>query len=185
MSALRRWGSLIPPGRCRLLLAAVVVLSFLSAVAALVPAFVIFVLAEIIYDRLNVGLLVEQVIFIAIAAVIARLGLLLVARNTAGTATELLSQSLRARAAVTIGALPLGDIAETRGGVVRDDPARRRRVGRTIRVGAVRRSRRRLDDARRGGRHPLRLRLAVGDRVAGPGDRRGGFPALGCDARRS
>jgi ATP-binding cassette subfamily B protein len=116
MSALRRWWSLIPAGRCRLLLAAVVLLAVLSAVAALVPAFVIFVLAEIIYDHLNVGLLVEQVIFIAIAAVIARLGLLLVARNTAGTATELLSQSLRARAAVTIGALPLGDIAETPAG---------------------------------------------------------------------
>ena len=47
---------------------------------------------------------------------IARLGLLLVARNAAGTATEFLSQSMRSRAAVTIGALPLGVIAETASG---------------------------------------------------------------------
>jgi ATP-binding cassette subfamily B protein IrtA len=107
---------LIPPGRCRLLLAASALLGALSAVVALVPAFVVYVIAEIIFNRRDIGLNIMQVVFIGIAAVIARLGLLLVARNAAGSATEFLSQSVRARAAVRIGALPLGVIAETASG---------------------------------------------------------------------
>jgi ATP-binding cassette subfamily B protein IrtA len=107
---------LIPAGRCRLLLAVSAFLGTLSAVVALVPAFVVYVLAEIIFNRVDIGLNVMQVVFVGIAAVIARLGLLLVARNAAGTATEFLSQSVRARAAVRIGGLPLGVIAETESG---------------------------------------------------------------------
>jgi ATP-binding cassette subfamily B protein len=108
--------TLVPPGRCRWLFAAAAALSALSAIVALVPAFVIFVIAAIIFDRIDIGLIVMQVVFIGIAAVIARLGLLLLARNTAGSATEFLSQSLRARSAVTIGALPLGIVAGTPAG---------------------------------------------------------------------
>ncbi|MGD0475686.1 MAG: ABC transporter ATP-binding protein [Candidatus Velthaea sp.] len=116
MNAARLLWSLIPAGRCRLLLAVSALLGTLSAVVALVPAFVVYVLAEIIFNRIDIGLDVMQVVFVGIAAVIARLGLLLVARNAAGTATEFLSQSMRSRAAVTIGALPLGVIAETASG---------------------------------------------------------------------
>lgn len=116
LSALRLLWPLIPSGHCRLLVAASALLSGLSAVVALVPAFVVFVIAEIIFNRIDIGLNVMQVVFIGVAAVIARLGLLLVARNAAGTATEFLSQSVRARAAVRIGALPLGVIAQTASG---------------------------------------------------------------------
>jgi ATP-binding cassette, subfamily B, bacterial IrtA/YbtP len=116
VNATRLLWPLVPAGRCRLLLAAAALLSALSAIVALVPAVVLFVLAAIIFERIEIGLTVMQVVFVGIAAVIARLGLLLVARNTAGTATEFLSQSLRGRAAVTIGALPLGVVAQTASG---------------------------------------------------------------------
>lgn len=108
MKGLRLIWALVPAGRARRLLLAAAALSALSAVFALVPAFVIFVIAAVIFERIDIGLTVMQVVFAGIAAVITRLGLQLLARNTAGSATEFLSQSLRARAAVTIGALPLG-----------------------------------------------------------------------------
>jgi ATP-binding cassette subfamily B protein IrtA len=108
--------SLVPPGRGRSLLLGVAACTALSAVFALVPAFVVYVIAAVIFDHIDIPVTVMQVVFIGLAAVIARLGFLLLARNTAGSATEFLSQSLRARAAVTIGALPLGGLAEIRPG---------------------------------------------------------------------
>ncbi len=112
LSAASLAGSLVPRGRCRALLAAAIASSALSAVCALVPAVVLAVIAAVSFDHIDIGLNVMQVVFAGIAAVIARLGFLLLARNAAGSATEFLSQSLRARAAVAIGALPLGVIAE-------------------------------------------------------------------------
>jgi ATP-binding cassette subfamily B protein len=116
VSAARLLWSLVPGGRCRLLFLIAAALGTVSAIVALVPAFVVYVIAAVIFDRIDIGLTIMQVVFAGIAAVIARLGLLLVARDAASTATELLSQSLRARAAVTIGALPLGVLAEVPAG---------------------------------------------------------------------
>ena len=56
MNAARLLWSLIPAGRCRLLLAVSALLGTLSAVVALVPAFVVYVLAEIIFNRIDIGL---------------------------------------------------------------------------------------------------------------------------------
>ena len=112
-----RWlWPLVAPGRCRQLLAAALLLSALSGIVALVPAFVVYVIAAVIFDRIDIPLSVMQVVFLGIASVIARLGLLLLARNTAGSATEFLSQHIRALVAVKIGTLPMGVVAATPAG---------------------------------------------------------------------
>ena len=107
------WG-LVPAGRCRQLLLVALSLSSISAVFALVPALVIALIAAVLFDRIDLKLSVMQLVFVALASVMARLGFLLLARNTAGSATELLTSSLRADAATKIGALALGDLAQSR-----------------------------------------------------------------------
>ena len=105
---------LVPAGRCRQLLVIALSLASISAIVALVPALVIALIAAVLYDRFDPGLSVMQLVFVAIASVMARLGFLLLARNTAGSATELLTSRLRADAAAKIGALPLGVLAQSR-----------------------------------------------------------------------
>ncbi len=114
MSGRRSVWKLIPAGRCRQLLLIALGLASLSAAIALVPALVIYVIAAVLFEHIDVGLTVMQLVFVAIASVIARLGFLLLARNTAGSATELLTRRLRADAATKIGALPLGVLAGSR-----------------------------------------------------------------------
>ena len=116
LNGLGRLWALIPAGYCRQLVCIAVALSALSAVIALVPALVVSVIAAVLFDRIDIRLSVMQVVFVGIASAIARLGFLLLARNTAGTATILVTRGLRADAAAKIGALPLGVLAQSRSG---------------------------------------------------------------------
>jgi len=84
-------------------------------VLALAPAVILYAIAAIFFYRFDVGgVTVMQIVFTAIAAAIVRLTFLLWARASAGSATILLSEHLRARLAAKIGTLPLGELAAER-----------------------------------------------------------------------
>ena len=103
--------------RARLLLALTFAAGALGGAAATVPALAVALIAAVLFEHFDAGgLTVMQLVFTAIASVMLRLGLGIVARVAAGSAALLASRDLRAAAARTIGALPLGELAESRPG---------------------------------------------------------------------
>ena len=103
--------------RARLLLALTFAAGALGGAAATVPALAVALIAAALFEHFDAGgLTVMQLVFTAIASVMLRLGLGIVARVAAGSAALLASRDLRAAAARTIGALPLGELAESRPG---------------------------------------------------------------------
>jgi len=106
----------VSPARTRALLALAAAAGLLSGAAAVVPALAVAAIAAVTFDRYDLSLTVLQFVFTAIASVIARLGLAIVARVAAGSAALLVSRDLRAVAARALGALPLGDLAAARPG---------------------------------------------------------------------
>ncbi len=103
--------------RTRALFAISFALGLLSGAAATVPALAVALIASVYFDRFDPGgLTVMQLVFTAIASVVARLGLSIVSRVAAGSAVMLLGRDLRGAAATTLGNLPLGVLAEARPG---------------------------------------------------------------------
>jgi ATP-binding cassette subfamily B protein len=87
----------------------------ISALLALVPAFILYEIAAVFYHHDDfASLTVTQIIFLAIAAAIVRLTLLIWGRQAAGDATMIASRDLRARLAAKIGTLPMGFLSQGR-----------------------------------------------------------------------
>jgi len=103
--------------RTRALLGISFGVGLLGGAAATVPALAVALIAAVYFDRFDPGgLTVMQLVFTAIASVVVRLGLSIVARVAAGSAAMLLGRDLRGAAATTIGNLPLGVLAQARPG---------------------------------------------------------------------
>lgn len=95
-------------------LALTIAAGVVAGAASTVPAFAIAAIAAVLFDRYDPGLTVMQLVFVALTSVCVRLGLSIVARVAGGSAAQLLGRDLRAAAATTIGALPLGELAAIR-----------------------------------------------------------------------